>query len=283
LQRAVAKGAALKKISRDVVLAANANLSFPDTRNCLIAYNAPTGRGAWPSVGTCSWGDTSASKSVVLFGDIDAAYDALPALNNLGLKDHFRVILVARQSCRTSSVEIYNYWSHGDGTACAQFRTWAFQEIAAIKPFAVVLHDHATIYNYDNGNSVSRRQYSEGQLATYATLTADGAKVIQLGNLPDMQVPTTVCLLAHATSIKQCSASLTSATAKAWPYRSGQGVKTLKLTDLLCTKTTCPTVVNGVILYANGRNFKPGGDELTIDGANLIAPVLAQELHSAGL
>ncbi len=291
LEALLRAGASTKDLAGVVVPVTQVDHDVAAYRGCLIAYNANDGLAGRPSNTTCTWGDAAAAKTVVLYGD-SAAASWVPAFNALGLANGFKVVLVARQSCRTASIETLDYWTDASGAACRAFRTQAVPMINALKPAAVVIVDHASsIQRADNHTVIPEATYAAAEVATYQALSAPRRELIQFSDLPDFAVSPTACLKQHPHAVKTCNSPLSVATQHAFGYSAALaaqgGAHFVNVERMLCTSSTCPIVVNHTITTYDGggstTNYKFGGNFLTAHFSAELAPVLGQVLAPFGI
>jgi hypothetical protein len=198
----------------------------------------------------CSWGSKTATRTIFLFGDSQAA-QWVPALNALGIDLGWKVIMLGRAQCSPWVDPQKLYYTGTSLAACTKFRTEEFRAIDKTHP-AVVIPDGLEL-DYGVGRYATPQQFL-GELQAMATaLTPSGAKLVFLSPLPGFypdftnQTPTT-CLTAHAGDIQPCLYSPTQMVS----YELLAGFRAIaastkgavaNVTPLFCTTTKCAIFV----------------------------------------
>ena len=251
----------------------------PD-RGCMVDFRATTATGSRPSDATCTYGDKSAKRLVILYGDSHAAM-WLPALAKIGQQQHFRVLLLSRASCFVADMRLWVWSSNGPSPSCDQWKVWATNRITSLRPQVVVVSDDANGYQRDaNYQLVRPSTYGVAQTAALKKLVAPGRKVIVIGRTPTLPGPVPACLAANATSINKCGITVKNyqSTMSAVETLSATraGAKFVSPRSWLCTATFCPPVVGNAVVYCDDGH-------VARSYAAKIATVISNDLRAAGL
>ena len=229
------------------------------------------------TVPRCSYGDVTASKVVVLYGNSQAQMWA-PALNRLGLRDHFRVVPLAKPACGVFIQTGYVDPTGKISTICERFVSRSIQRMIALHPVTIVVA--ATLGNLlklgadpnqlgpDNrlpSSSVVPPSAAEAESAFIKLISAlapTHAHIVLIGNIP---VPFTGgkypgattpngCLLENLHDIQRCSLPAPSVATSQNRYKLRQSalmakVPFIDVNPLLCANKICPAVVNRILVH----------------------------------
>ena len=207
----------------------------------------------------CTFGDTTSTKTIVLFGDSQAESWATP-LNTLAKASGLRLKLFVKEGCAPWRKDYYfpPYVAWGRVfTECAQFQTWATSQINALHPAAAYLTG-------SEGWTKDPLVVEQAASAALTALKPSGASLVLLSNIPwydtgnNGLVPPG-CLSTHATALSLCNLSAGAAsTGDNGRFRvelmgaaQATGTRFVVLDPLFCTITTCPAVAANRVVYEN--------------------------------
>ena len=236
------------------------------TNKCLV----PDPNGTTPPPDAdCTFGDPSAARTIVVTGD-SHANEWMPAFDAFGKADHWKIIEYAKAACSPG-----NYPTYVDPidnrlyNKCNDFRTAVHARITALKPTYVVLASEIRTVDID----------PSGMVQTIRADQAAGSRVIYLEDTPNPQKVGSVpdCLAKHTNNIQLCSMSRTDPSTRlngmiqrrtevAAAQQAGAAV--VDPTAWFCTATTCPAVINKMIVYADNSH-------ITATYAAWLSPVLS--------
>ena len=175
--------------------------------SAIANFGAPPGP-CWPAqtattVPACVFGDTTSTRTMVLYGDSHAAmwFDALDAEAK---RTHWKLDVVSKGSCPAVDVSVHAPDTQGDWAACDQWHRFALARIAHDHPQLVVV-SQASTYGKPDGSGFSPEEWQHDLGTLLASLP--GRQVV-IGNIPfggNLD-----CLLAHPTAVQQCSSSASS-------------------------------------------------------------------------
>ena len=98
----------------------------------------------------------------------------LPAFNQAGITQHWRIVDWTKSSCPAAQITVFNSSLNRTYTECDTWRKSVLTRIAALKPDAIFVSDSENVVN----GSVSPQQWSSATLTTLKTLrTSTAAKV----------------------------------------------------------------------------------------------------------
>jgi peptidoglycan/LPS O-acetylase OafA/YrhL len=221
----------------------------------------------------CAYGDTSADRTVVLFGDSHAA-QWFPALDRLGRERGWRVVSFTKAACKAADVTIIARGA--PYIACDTWRQDALGRIAALHP------DLVLVSAADQGDPVDperdlREQWAEGFDKTFAALRADGARIAAVLDTPTPKSDAVDCAAGHALALADCAEPRD---------RALHGTRRLALTDAaraagaalidpapwLCAPDgICPVLAGNTLVYRDDSHIAEGF-------AAALAPVLGARL-----
>lgn len=270
----VERAAQQRRLGPLVVPVADVEADYPNDilRNCLVNYLAP-GAVDGDQATNCFFGDTASSHTLVLYGDSNAAM-WLRAFDELGRRHHVRVDLVARSGCEVAHTPLWDYSLRAPGVGCTDFRAWALQQIVRVHAYAVVVADFEYSVHRDYAfRALPENQYLAALAHTVHLLRATGASVTLLAPPPPGLPDPTTCLSTHVNDVGACSLPLSclasaTPTGAACQFPQGSalnwastfhlrdtittaGGHYVSLDDMFCTPSTCPAVINHVVVHEN--------------------------------
>lgn len=241
----------------------------------------------------CTYGDTTAKATVVLYGNSEAQSWA-PALDLLGQRHNFRVIVLAKPACGVLLDPDYLGPSGRLVPTCYDFDAWAATQIAALRPAELIIsstpgqilsptapHDlragAEVPAKYQTPTTPAR---TAADLARFlARAHVAGSQVLVLGAIPtkftgsEKASSPNACLLQHEDDISACTMVQPTYANNEW-FRSlfTAATKThahyVDVSKLLCVTGGCPLVVDTDLVHFNTLHV--GGPY-----ARLVAPAMA--------
>ncbi|GAB3678761.1 acyltransferase family protein [Angustibacter aerolatus] len=275
VQAAVVEAAAAKRLPSDVsppLAELPQHASPANFDGCLV----PTEKTSSPS---CTYGDTSASKTVVLFGDSHAAA-WLSALDAAGEREHFKLLVLTKSLCPFPSTTVWNTVDKRPFSQCDAWRSWALDRIDAVEPSLVVVS--STMYGVRLPSSPKDQTglaaaWQRGATTTLKRLDASAKRVVVLGDSPVMADDPAQCLADHPKQVQRCSQPTPEALKLSREVLQAHVAKVAKadylpVVDWFCTPTECPMVVKGVVTHYDRWH-------LTADYSSLLSKPLASALR----
>lgn len=245
----------------------------------------------------CDFGDTTATTTVVLYGNSEAQAWA-PAFNRLGLTDKFKLVVIAKPACGTLLDAGYLDPQDRIGSTCYRFDAWATGRIDALDPALLVI---ATTPGNVLRPGTSAKQFAVGSrvpskdvTTTWPSRTAtDLSRFLATTNVPKSRVavlgavPTnyafisssespSACLLANMKSMRVCAMAMPTVGTDAWESALSAaaihaGVTMVDVSSLMCAGGLCPLVIGGRLVHFNTLH-------LTSAFTAYVAPALGELL-----
>lgn len=208
-------------------------------------YKVPLGCIALPGHTTstpCSLGDTSGTKSLVVFGDSHALM-WVPAVASFGRLDGYDVRPLLKYGCTPGT------WTGRTRTSeCNVWYKWATSQIRALHPSLVVVTGL-----YDTSNAESAEPAVVDNLAAFSNaVRSRSRRIAVIGDPPEQEQQPTDCLLASHATMQRCShvefEQQREATLAVESATKAFGVF-LNTTPWFCYQETCPMVVGHTVLF----------------------------------
>jgi hypothetical protein len=219
---------------------------------------------------------------VVLFGDSHAGV-WFPALQTISGQQHWRLVDLTKDGCSAADVAIAAWFRDGAPYwECSLWRTRARAQIIRLHPSLVVMSEARYIEEPearpmagvpdDEGSA-----WLDGLAATFAFLRRWSTHVVFISDVPTLSVFAPACVSSHKSDVRPCTTSPIAATllpdVKAAELRLAKAdrVTAIDPTPWFCTPTTCPVIVDHMILYRDNAHMVPAW-------SRFIAPVLADSI-----
>jgi hypothetical protein len=224
------------------------------------------------------FGDSSGSKSIVLFGDSHAA-QWFPALNTIAKQRKMKLADFTKGACAAAAVKIYLPPIKRAYSECVTWRKNAIARINALHPAIVVMSS-----NYDGGNAlgVSGSQnsaWTKGWKTTAGQLAQAGTRVVYLNDTPWPKQNVPDCLAQHPTSEQKCAQKTSTAASSPRRAMFAKAVRSAGATVVdpmpwFCSLSRCPVVVGNIMVYMDDSH-------ISTTYARLLTPLLSEQLKSA--
>lgn len=229
---------------------------------------------------SCSVGDLTASKSIFVFGDSQAAM-WIPAFNELGQELGYKVIYVSKPSCGPNFA-----FETTEGPICTEFESAAIAYANSLRPsFIFPIGFERSAYG-TFGDYLLIEAYEK----VVSALAPSGAKVIFLSNTPHLSSDSDLfsCPLAHPTEVAMCNTTPEASLSISLRVASEQSkVAFVNLLPLFCTQAMCPLWMpfsgSDYLVYANSTHIN--SDFTTLIGhafTQLIDPALTSGASVGG-
>jgi peptidoglycan/LPS O-acetylase OafA/YrhL len=222
----------------------------------------PFSTGCWPSASTstvpaCTFGDRSATHTMVLYGDSHAAM-WFQAMDDIATRAHWKLVVLAKSACPAAPLATEAPGVRGDWPACDQWHAFAIRRINEIDPNILVVSE-ASNYDTPNGVFYTRAQWQQGVEQLFKRVTAPKSVKLVLGDIPSSRGAD--CLTAHTADVQACSSSPHSPLS---PYNNAEkraaaatGARYIDVTPWFCAKT-CSVVVGNYDVYLLGDHVAVG-------------------------
>ena len=148
------------------------------------------------TVPACVFGDTKASRTIVVYGDSHAEM-WFDAIDDLAMKDGWKLVLLSKGACPAAPIIGHLAETTGAASACQAWHPYALRRINALDPNVLIVTQE--VYNKPDGSQYTtgewKRDLSKLLSETHAKRT------VVLGNIPTSYGPP--CLV-HET-VRGCS------------------------------------------------------------------------------
>lgn len=204
--------------------------------------------------GECLYGDVDATKQVVLFGDSHAGMWST-SLHLAGLRGGWSLRVYEQGGCPAPRITFFK--NDAPNTGCDLFRDAAIKEIVRIAPDVIVVTSGTFFQRTGRSTSdfAKADEWQTGLEGVLHDLTASGARLIVLGDLPVLEQPAPECLAAHAADVSACATSRDKALENVYhdAERAAAGsadATYIDPTSWFCTET-CTPIVGETLVYRN--------------------------------
>jgi hypothetical protein len=205
----------------------------------------------------CSFGDTSATQTVVLYGD-SFAQEWIPALNILGERDHFKVLAFTRLGCPFADIAVQDYEGSLDKN-CLPFRADVIAQIKAMHPapsLVLLSQEYEGMVPGGKWGSISAKTWASATKATLIALREPDVPLAVVLGYPIASESPSQCLSIHSGDVAQCATpfdnaffpSVDKSNAKAI---QSAGAAVVNISSLVCTSTSCPDVVHESFVHSD--------------------------------
>jgi peptidoglycan/LPS O-acetylase OafA/YrhL len=259
---------------------ASGSEAAPMVDGCLLSYTA-----ADVDQG-CLFGDTTAPRSIVLFGDSHASM-WFPAVDSWANSNGYRLYVWTKAACPPVQITLFSPVLDRTWTEC---RTWydnVMAQMAALRPTLAIL---GIAPNYDAAYDVVQNgaAWLSGLSTTVTTLRSAGVHSLVVGAAPSPPQSIPDCLSAHLANAHACEfpptgtrvsggglvgLDQTGDTAEQATVQRAGGTY-VDVRPWFCTTTECDVIVDNLLVYRDNSH-------ITVPYADYLAPLLADEIGLA--
>ena len=233
---------------------AAADAPVPENDGCFDNFTDAT-------VHSCRYGDTTSSRSIVLFGD-SHALQWFTAFDNLANQQHDALVVMAKATCPPIDITIFQPELGRTYTECDDWRAAELQRMATLRPAVVILGFSREYGIADDHVVVDGQAWLAGLAEMITTIEHDsGARVVLMGDDPYPQQSTPDCLSQNLNNTPICSIP------RRYPYYNPGGISQEKAvasstgagyidTDpWFCISTTCTVIVGNMLVYRDDNHI----------------------------
>jgi peptidoglycan/LPS O-acetylase OafA/YrhL len=148
---------------------------------------------------SCTYGDLSSSKTIVLFGDSHAAQWFEP-LNAIATRDGYKLISLTKSACAAFELPRVSKGLYNK-EECASWQRNTIKRIKELKPEFIIVSTFSRYYLYDKNNQ-KENFYVSGQKYLYNTLNDYGGELIYISDTPKPVKDVPKCLSKNP--LKSC-------------------------------------------------------------------------------
>lgn len=207
------------------------------------------------TIPACTYGDTTASTVVALFGDSHAA-QWFPALDLVGQQRHYRLEVFVKSGCPSADVRIKREYLDPE---CIEWRNNVAARLAELKPRLLVVSSTG----YDPGGSDvgldSDAVWQRGLSATLDAMRPSAGELLIIGDtpLPAHQVPN--CLLKVPGNVPYCGADRAKAVDRSRIELERQIAATyqgsfVSTSSWLCGTSKCPVILGNILMWRDNNH-----------------------------
>ncbi|MBZ5738604.1 acyltransferase family protein [Nocardioides mangrovi] len=199
-------------------------------------------------------GDIDADRTMVVLGDSHAG-QWLPALDLMAQRDGYRLVPVIKYGCVPYPVALLTENRSRNYTECADFRRWAFDQIAELQPDLVYVGSRAMPPNMTVRGSDADAAWYDGVASALADLTELAPDVRMIGDVSMIGLEPADCLTDRHATMASCTATEKKRTVVA--NRLGRraanaaGVPFVPVAQLACQDGRCPAFAGARMVYAD--------------------------------
>jgi peptidoglycan/LPS O-acetylase OafA/YrhL len=204
----------------------------------------------------CWYGPADAATTVVLFGDSHAA-QWLPTLEASG---QYRILLMTKSSCPFVDVRTWNSVDKREYVECEQFHDRAMSTIAEVHPDLVIASSMLNSSVLADDPDQRRQIFLDGMRSTLAQLQPAAARVVVLGDTPNLGLTAVNCVASHAGDLGSCATPRHEAVdagliADIGQLTASMDVDLVDPTGWLCADELCPAVSANTVIYADDTHL----------------------------
>ncbi|MCC7087762.1 MAG: acyltransferase [Dehalococcoidia bacterium] len=209
----------------------------------------------------CIFGDPDGSRTVVLFGDSHAA-QWLQALDDIGERMHWKVIMLGKAGCPAATVDFRRAYQTatqrlvGPPPDCVPWMDNAISRINETRPDVVILAScNGCEYMVDaNDKVLTRSAWGAGIEETLQRITAPNTTKVVLGDTPRLK-GSVDCLALHQNNVQACAEPVGPLTAATYndierSVAETAGVAFIDVTSWFCG-SVCSPVIGNMVVYTN--------------------------------
>ncbi len=246
------------------------DVPVPEDDGCLDGFTDA-------AVHHCVFGDTTASRSIVLFGD-SHALQWFPAIDALANQQQDALVVMGKATCPPIDIPIYSPDLGRPYTECDEFRAAALERMTALQPAVVILGFSREYGIPDDHVVVDGPAWISGLTEMITTIERDtGAKVVLMGDDPYPQQSVPDCLSQHLSDTAACPIP------KHYPYYNPSGIPQEQTvaastgagyvdTDRwFCGVSSCAVVVGNLLVYRDDNH-------ITASYAEWLTPAIGARL-----
>ncbi|MFD6907895.1 acyltransferase family protein [Streptomyces sp. DSM 116494] len=221
----------------------------------------------------CLYGDTTADRTVVLFGDSHVA-QWFPALDAIARKHHWRLYSLTKNACKVSQLTIE--YNGGPYSTCDDWRETTIDKIQELKPELVITSSSNSAKLWGEGDTAT--EWGKGQAETYRILQQGPTRVLTLLDNPWPKNNAVDCAVAHPDNLSECARDRSEAdpqpavTKAIRAAAAAEDVTVIDPYDWVCAPSgNCPVLVGNTMVYRDYGHLADGFIEA-------LTPVVEDEL-----
>ena len=192
---------------------------------------------------TCDFGDLTSSRELVIVGSSHAT-QWLPALDEIGKKNDFKVINMTKSGCPLGALETSD-------ESCSEWNERAIDKIISMKPYAVITNSTKT--------SPNKKEFiPKSSLESWEKLASNGVNVIGIRDNPrfSFDIPECVYQNRDSKTSNLCSMDREDALLKSDPALAySKIIKSIDMSDMFCTDNKCLSTFSEKLIYRDSNHM----------------------------
>jgi hypothetical protein len=201
--------------------------------------------------GPCVFGDTAATRTVVLFGD-SHVNQWFGAFDVAAKKRHWKLLNWTKAACSVANMTVYAPDLKRDYTECDTWRKATVARINALHPALVIAGQSDAVQSLTDD-----RIWANSTVDTLRQLTHPGTQVIMLQDNPYAPADPVACLAAHMKNVAPCNYKRADGYGYARPGRGtmvrdavkAAGYSVVDTGSWVCGVDSCPAIVGSMPVY----------------------------------
>ena len=218
-------------------------VGYGGTLHYACAGTPPTGTSRVP---LCAFGDPSGSKLMIAYGDSHALM-WVPALNGIAVRDHWRLIVLAKYFCPAELVTVSDPPDFGSAggpfAVCDKWHRWAVSTINRLRPNLVVIAQESLYTSPATATTpeiqFDARAWSDGLTRLIEAINLPASSKVFIGNVPVLAQAGPDCLARNRSEVQACSTPLPTAAVPLTPVErsviAAVGAQYIDPTPWLCS------------------------------------------------
>ena len=212
----------------------------------------------------CAVGDLSSKHVIVLYGDSHVTMWLEP-LKRIAEQQHLKVVTFMKASCFPAEAPVWRSDKQRAYTECDAWRTWAYAEIAKLKPERIVVSG-LIVQNFTDPATgrmmtaeAAKPFFATGVKRTLQKLRTLAPRVDVLSGTPNLRKEPADCLAPRNANSGSCAVppdQLTRQRNDVWKKAAAAtGAHFVDLIPWFCDRRTCPLVIGNVIVYRDANHI----------------------------
>ena len=263
-QQRLADGAQLQVLPDYVGLGGADPKVYSDGQGCHVGVAGQTSP-------LCEYGDTSANRTMVLFGDSHAA-SWFPLFDQFSREKGWRLLSRTKSSCFVEDLRFPLYGTDLEYAECFDWKNWVVNELQE-NPVDLVI-----VVTKRKDVEILRDQFSVGEwqsglVSTLNLFRSVSSDVVLVGATPLLNNHARECITSYPNNLDFCHGKFEDVVPSDYQALEIQSaddaqVKYLPTIDLVCTDVFCPVVVGNNVVYRDRQHLTK---DFVLELKNLIS------------
>jgi len=263
-QQRLADGAQLQVLPDYVGLGGADPKVYSDGQGCHVRVAGRTSP-------LCEYGDTSANRTMVLFGDSHAA-SWFPLFDQFSRERGWRLLSRTKSSCFVEDLRFPLYGTDLEYAECFDWKNWVVNELQE-NPVDLVI-----VVTKRKDVEILRDQFSveewqSGLVSTLNSFRSVSSDVVLVGATPLLNNHARECITSYPNNLDFCHGKFEEVVPSDYQALEIQSaddaqVKYLPTIDLVCTDVFCPVVVGNNVVYRDRQHLT---NDFVLELKNLIS------------